>query len=248
MNLKKSDKMIAGIAVLVLIIAAVGIVLYSEDKDKVEPTPQSKEYAVEWIRGDGYLDVEESVGKGGYTDPFTVAATGSNSVITKVDVLITWKDGHSKNGLLNKGLDTITTNIGLTGEDLQEYTDKGSGNGTLTFSVFSKPQDKNIEDAEDLAEAEQIISEEYDNMNSANFDVDVTWTKGEKFSLRLGRLLNFLGDKGEDFTFEITFEYYYPDVYDVNEDNDGGDEYKDTSLNNEFKPGPYTITSYGGRV
>lgn len=248
MNLKKSDKMIAGIAVIVLIIAAIGIIMYMPEDGKIEDDSKTKEFKVEWIRGDpGHLTVDETVGADGYTEPFTVTATGSDRVITKVDVLITWEDGHSKNGLLNKGLDTIATNIGLAGEDLLEYTtDTGIGNKTLTFSVFNKPQDKTIEDVKDLNEAEQMISDEYDNMDSANFDVVVTWTKGEKFSLRLGRLLNFFGDKGEDFKFEITFEYYYPYVYDVNEDNDDDDEYKGTNL--KMKPGPYTITSYGGRV
>ena len=146
MNLKKSDKMIAGIAVLVLVIAAVGIILYSEDKDEVELTSQSKEYAVKWMRGEGYLDVEGSVGKGGYTDPFTVAATGSDSVITKVDVQITWNDDYTKGILLNKGEDTITTSIALTGGDQKVYEATGVGNETLTFTVNSKPQDKTIED------------------------------------------------------------------------------------------------------
>ena len=219
MNLKKSDKMIAGIAVLVLIIAAVGIVLYSEDKDEIKPTSQSKEYAVKWMRGEGYLPVDGSVGKGGYTDPFTVTATESDSVITKVDVLITWEDNYMKGKLFNKGEDTLTAKIGLTGEEPKEHKDTGMGNETLTFPVFSKPKDMNIEDAKDLTEAEQMIREEYDNMNSASFDVDVTWKKGEKLlTLRLVKLLNFLRDKGDDFKFEITFEYYYPIVYDVNED------------------------------
>ena len=225
MNLKKSDKMIAGIAVLVLIIAAVAIVLYSEDKDEVKPTSQSKEYAVEWMLGEDSMVVTETVGEGGYKDPFTITVPKSDAVITKVDILITWEDNYMKGKLFNKGEDTLTVNIGLTGEEPKEHKATGMGNETLTFPVVSKPQDKNIENAKDLAEAKQMISEEYDNMNSASFDVDVTWEKGEKLlTLRLTKLLNYFRDKGNAFKFEITFEYYYPEVYDVNEDNDDDDD------------------------
>jgi uncharacterized protein YpmB len=247
MNLKKSDKIIAIVAVVILIIAAIGVVLYADrEPDEVEPTTKSKEYAVEWIRSEGNLNIAESVGSEAYTTPFTITASSKpDSVLTSVNVLITWDDTITKNGLLNKGLDKITTKMALKGEDPKEYTATGMGNKTLTFSVFSKPQDENIEDAKDLTEANQMISEEYKNMDSADFDVEVTWTKGEKFSLRLGRLLNFLKDKGEDFKFEITFEYYYPDVHEVGDDG-GDDSNRETNIQTVYGATPYVSTSYIG--
>ena len=43
MNLKKSDKIIAVVAVLILIVAAVGIILYAESEDEVKVGNENEE-------------------------------------------------------------------------------------------------------------------------------------------------------------------------------------------------------------
>jgi len=175
MNLKKSDKMIAGIAVLVLIIAAVGIVLYTEEKQDKDELTEDKEFAVQWVHEVGSMTIEGSVGKTSYTEPFIITAPKSDAVITNVNVHISWTDDKMFGILRSIGADTIKTIIGLSGGESQEYQDKGMGNETFSFNVFTKPNDKDIEDVEDIAEAEIIISEEYSNMDSADFNVEVSW-------------------------------------------------------------------------
>lgn len=244
MNLKKSDKMIAGIAVLVLIVAAVGIVLYSESEDEVEPTTTTgTEYVVEWVKGEGSKVIEETVGKDGYTEAFTLAGTKDCSVITSVSFHITWEDSKMKKGLFNKGEDTLNATISSDDGQTKVHEATGAGNETLTFSLNPKPKDETIDDVKDLDEAKQMISEEYGDMDSANFDIEVSWKQGEQPSLRIGRLINWITDKGEDFKIEITFEYYYPEVHDENVELN--DDNKETNKVTVTGPGVYTVTGLG---
>jgi hypothetical protein len=245
MNLKKSDKMIAIAGVIILIIAAIVIIMYVPDKDNGEPTPTKKEYEVTWIKDEGSLVIDEYVDKEGYNKPFTVTALDHpGSVITNVYVKITWDDDYTKGKIVNKGEDIVTTKIGLSGAKPETYTDTGSGNKTLQFSVFSKPSDRLIEDVSDSAEAQQQVEDEYADMNSASFDVEITWEQGEKLlTLRLVKLLNFFRDKGEQVKLEFTFEYYYPTVMEIEDD----DENKESSMKDEtWASTPYMSTNYLG--
>jgi flagellar basal body-associated protein FliL len=64
MNLTKSDKMIAIIGVVILIVAAVGIVYYYwtyEEPEEVEIEPTMKTYKVTWATDSGNLLVGDAI-------------------------------------------------------------------------------------------------------------------------------------------------------------------------------------------
>ncbi len=227
MNLKKSDKIIVAAAIAVLIVAAIGIIFYtySEEEEITPPATGGKKYEVTWVKDEGSISsITEFVKfKETYDKPFTVTVnTPPGSVITDVHVHITWQDDYTKGLLFNKGEDTLTAIITAPGGESKTHTAKGEGNETLDFHINSEPVDEIIENVNDSIEAEQKVQEEYQGENTATFGVNVTVEKGEKLSLRPLKLLNYFRDKGNDFTFEITFDYYYPSIVESENPGDNG--------------------------
>ena len=250
MILKKSDKMIAIIGIVILIVAAISIIYYVYEEDEGETREQKKKtFEVKWIRDEGNMEIPGDTGRQSYTNPFTVTASRlkSNSVLTHVYVRIDWTDDFTKGKILNKGEDTLTANIALTGREPQTHKSTGSGNETLTFNIYSKPQDVTIEedDIETVSDVELKIADEYGDMNSASFEVEVKWEKGEKLlTLRLVKLINYFRDRGNDFTLYINYEYYYPVVYKIGDgDNGSNDDNPPTGMNKEENKGTVTYST-----
>ena len=218
MNLKKTDKIIAVVGVIILIVAAVGIVFYTsgENEGSKQPIKKTKQYSVEWISASGKLaDITGFASKKEpFTGEFTVEALEPGSVIINVDVHITWEDNIvTKFALFRKGQDTLTAVVNSSIGESKTHSATGSGNETLSFIAYSKPNDEIIEDVESETEAESVLLEKYDGMNTISFDFEVQVVVGEKLlSLRPIKLLNYLRDKGNDFTLEITYDYYYPEL------------------------------------
>ena len=179
----------------------------------IKPEKEEKQYIVEWIEEPGQIaDITSFVSKKEpLTDQFVIE-TESGSVITDVYVQVIWEDDIvTKFALFRKGLDTLTAVVNTSTGESKTHSATGSGNETLSFMFYSKPNDEIIENVESESEAENILLEKYDGMNTVSFDYEVQVVVGEKLlSLRPLKLLNYFRDKGNDFTFEITYDYYYP--------------------------------------
>ncbi len=232
MNLKKSDKMIAIVGVVILIIAAVGIVLYtaSEEPDEDEG-PTEEAFMVTWSEYSGQLAcIEGYAGKSAsYTDPIAVSVP-SGSVLTSISVQIVWDDDNTYRGILSKGEDTLTAEIAPSGGEYQTYQDTGSGNETLYFTAYDRPYDETL-DAEDYEEAQQLVYDMVQGKNDASYDVLVTVNTGEK----LRRPLQYLKDKGNAFNLFVSYTYYSPTIEqemseDMDDENNDDDDMQETSL------------------
>lgn len=229
MNLKKSDKLIALVGVIILIAAAVGIVLYTLQPKSIPTTPpkEMKKYSVEWIEKPGQIaDITEFASK---KEPYTgqfIIETKPGSVITNVDVQVIWQDDVvTKFALFRKGEDTLTATINSPTGESKIHSEKGSGNETLSFSINSKPSDEIIEDVETISDAESIVLENYDGMNTVSFDYEVKVDVGEKLlSFRPLKLLNYFRDKGNDFTFKVTYTYYEANIQEYGTPPQSGEE------------------------
>lgn len=208
MNLKKSDKIIAVVGVIILIIAGISIaVIISSEKETEEETIKSGEgtFYVTWTKDTGEISLDGYAGKKApYNEVHAVTAFGG--VLTNVNFQLTWKDDCTYFGILSKGLDKLTAEISPAGGEPQTDISTGSGNNrTISFSVNGAPLEVSVE-AEDVYEAEEIINEMFSGQDAASFDVIVTVDTGEKFR----RPLKFLKDKGNSFELKIIYEYYYP--------------------------------------
>jgi hypothetical protein len=222
MTLKKSDKIIAIIGVIILIVALFGILLYagSEEQTQETGTPKKVSYTVEWIPSSDTISKDGYAGrKGDYTEPFTIEVIKPGSVITSIDVNITWTDTKTYGIIIKRGFDTLKADITLVGGETLTHTATGSGNETLTFTINEAPSDGVIEDVEDIFAAEQKIINENADKNTASFDTLIKVTTGEKFGIRPLKLLRYIADKGENFHLEITYYYVYPEVIEVGDNN-----------------------------
>jgi hypothetical protein len=207
MNLKKSDKIIAAVGVIILIIAAVGIFFYvsTEEVEEVVTEPEEKTFYVTWTKETGEIPLDGYAGKKApYNQAHTVTAFGG--VLTSADFQLTWEDDCTYFGIFSKGLDKLTAEISMTdGEPQPPQSSVGSGDMTFPFSVNDIPMVDSVE-AEDIFEAEEIINEMFSGQGVTSFDVTVTVSTGEK----LRRPLKFLKDKGNSFELKIIYEYYSP--------------------------------------
>jgi hypothetical protein len=237
MNLKKSDKLIAIVGVVILIVAAIGIVLYtSTEKEDKDTIPEAEVFYVTWMEYTGEMPIEGYAGKV-YNEPFTIADVPAGSILTGVNVQLTWEDDNTHRGILSKGIDTLTAEICLTGGEAQPDVTQGRGNNTLSFTINDRPYDETI-DAEDFSEAGQIVYDMTQGKNDASFDVTITVKTGEK----LRRPLQYLRDKGNRFELHISYTYYTP-IISLSVSNDSGENDDDT-VTNSYRDNMYQ-TSYG---
>ena len=231
-NLKKNDKIIIIIAVIIIIISGIGIASYNPIEEDIESLNHSggNIYTVDWEKKTNSYIISDFAGK---NDPFNETYsvdTPTGSVITNVDFQIIWDDDKTIGLIIKRGLDTLTMEIDPMDGSTLTYEGTGSGNETLSFSINNVPYSESIE-AEDMAEAEQIIYNESMGKDTASFDVTVSVKTGEP----LRRPLKYLLDNGNDFEIEITYDYYIASLIeeDTNED-DNSDEF----MEEEYTP-PY---------
>ena len=183
MNLKKSDKMIAGIAVLVLIIAAVGIVLYSEDKDE---TPlgggdgKMMTYPVEYDTKMGSASPDNEGYKVTDKKEYNGVVDIGMQNVKSVTFVFDYQDkftGLFGFGILGKiGADTLTVKVmDMDGNELGSDTIKGSGNATIMIDGITDMISTSPIEAKSDAEAEELLEERYeDNPVNVTYKVKVT--------------------------------------------------------------------------
>jgi len=220
MNLKKTDKIVAVIGVIILIASAAIIAVYFSTEDDVgDPDDKELVFMVEWKEDYGSIEIlDKSAGAEAYTDPFSVSEITKGAVITKVTVRLQWEDGNSYGLLIKKGYDTLSATITLY-EISNSFEDTiGDGNETIFFSVYDEPIIREIKDPEITTkeQAEQYIykHEQVKDKNSAVFTPEVTVKVGETFKLfsPIRSLINSLRDNGNSFNLYIDYTYYYPEI------------------------------------
>ena len=242
MNLKKSDKIIAVVGVIVLIVAAVGIIAFAPgdgDDNNVTNEEKLKDYEIKWEKKNTVVKEELFVDKDGLVESDFSFSPFSNMpvVITNVEVSISWEDDLTLGVVLKNrdGEDTITAVITVDGKTLNHEA-TGTGNQTESFSINSIPLDYTIEDVETIEDAMDQIEADYSNKDTVTYGHEITWTKGEKpFNLRPGKTLNFFKDKGNDVTIEYTFEYYQADFTEIEDDDTKDTSYQGDQISEDVR-------------
>ena len=159
-NLKKNDKLILILGIIILVVSAIGIAAYTSydvgDKE-VYVEPEIKTFEYNWIEETKPMEVDGYVGKTEtYSKSFTID-TNSGSVLTSVDISIVWNDDYTHGLLIKKGEDTLTATITYGGQT-EEYNGKGSGNKELSsFKINDIPVYDSVE-AKDYNEAVENIN------------------------------------------------------------------------------------------
>ena len=224
MSLKKSDKIIAIIGVVILIIAGIGIVLYASSEDSEEDTGPSEDT-------NNMFDVikEEVTVQNNYetislrpkllrkaTTSFEVTVNARN--LKSIDITVTYTD--NKAGFLfgrlltTIGADTLSFSVSdLEGNEVGSDSIKGSGMAPISIPFSSNIITEPIE-AEDAQEAQSILESKY---------VDYQESYVIDFELKTGIWGKIRELLGKD-TFYLEVNYTYCKYYLEPMNTDGGDD------------------------
>jgi len=246
MSLKKNDKIIAVVGVVILIVAVFGILFYYEAEDTMDDDDDgmaTKEFDVRWTE---YTVDDKITGnaqkKTAYNNPINITLD-EGCILTTVEITIDWEDDYTKGLIFNKGEDTLTAKFTPESGEMQQHKKKAKGNETFSFTISNIiPKNEIIKDVEDIFVAEDKIEEDYAGMSSASFDVKVSVDVGERFlSFRPIKFLNFFRDKGNGFTLYITYKYYKSDILEIGPENNDDDN---NNTSGYTGAGVYTSTNY----
>ena len=247
MNLKKNDKIILVVGVVILIVAGAGIALYTapgSDNDDVGEASQQSDYMSSWIKKTGEVSLDDIL-EASKSEPFTKTVSinpSSQCVLTNVEFDLDWMDDRTFGLFKNKGLDTLTFEVSRNGNTKTESS-TGEGNHTFSFNINSKPMEETIE-AESESDAEDWFLSQIAGKNSETFDVTVTVDIGEpRF-----RLIKYFRDKGNDFDLSVEYTYYTLEIGMDDGDDDtkpsGGND-DDVITNNHYVGEFYINLGFG---
>jgi hypothetical protein len=245
MYLKKNDKIILLVGVVIIIIAGVGIAMYNvEDADdsNIGEDDLFDTYSYYWDDQTMEKSIfnEKFVGKSEiFEDSFTIQAP-ANSILTRVELTLSWMDDVTYRGLLSKGHDTLTMELSYNSK-MEEGSFTYEGNESYYFNINSMP-DTDIVKAESQGDAEDIIEGIFSGQNTATFDIKINVQTGEKF----WRILKRMQDKGNDFDLTASYTYY---TYALEMENNDDDDMKETGDDDSFnhKIGEFYINLGYGR-
>ncbi len=263
MNLKKNDKIIAVVGVIILVVAAIGIVLYSQEDETVPIQPPEEEktfFEVKVEENDLSEPKTLSFGKKSFRlrkesivqqgEFYTLPQLDDLKSIKSVKFNISYTDNKVKGlfGLLwkNVGKDTLDVTIkdpDGTKESIKQI--KGSGKASIEFAVNPMIDCSPIE-SESMSEAQDILK-------SRIKDNGMKW-QDQSFALsathKVGEILRPLLRVRERFdtdSFDVDIIYTY---YDYSLEDSGNEDVNDeiSEENTDFDHNVgefYSQLSYG---
>ena len=261
MNLKKNDKIIAIVGVIILIVAAIGIIIYTpQDEEKtIEPTEEEK--TIFNIKVDEreesitktftfnnksllqrlFLKMKSSLSE----DLFTI----DRENIKDIEFKVFYED--SKRGFLLKGLvgndklDVTIIDPDGTEKAIERIT--GSGNDTVEFGPIATMIDISPIEANSTSEAddelESRIAETMSDWDGETFSIYAEHKVAETFRLLL-RLRERLDT--DSFDVEITYTYYDYSLEESTTEYDGDNDEDTGDTDDYFESTAYSTTSMYG--
>jgi hypothetical protein len=233
MTLKKSDKIIAIIGVIILIVAAIGIYLYAgvEEDEEIIIEEEKMFFDIEFDETSMPImpdNQDYSVkARSSYEGIFEI----SQQNLKSIDVFVEYSDNKvgffPRLGLIGIiGADTITITI-YDSQDNEIGREKIKGSGNTTIPVKSQGSMISLEpiEAEDMLEAQTFLEERY---------IDYSETYTIHISLKTGlwgKIRELLGK--DTFDLEITYSYYNYHLMEKipGDESDGDDDLPPTGGN-----------------
>jgi len=224
MSLKKNDKIVIIVAVIILAFAGVGVAMYQSPQttSNISSTITSKSYDVSWTLRNGSLStISEFAGK---KSPYQGTIMIPEKNVKSITFNLSWIDDHMT-VMKRMGLDSLTLEVTMP-NDTYYFTETNksaqiTGEGTISSTIVNGiiPPSKPIE-ADNVQDAQTKLKEKSYN--------DDSWTEKEitiNVSVQIGeiRILKKMRDKGNDFELKITYQYYDGVLKEDMNKNTGGD-------------------------
>jgi len=242
MNLKKSDKIIAIIGVVILIVAAIGIIMYApgdKEDDNVEPPAEPINFDilveptnVPLIDNPEYPISDNLINLFGRFDRFDkseyIPVNISSRGVKSVNIFVEYNDQRSGAlfGLLkNVRADTLTVSIlDKDGTEVMAPVDiKGNGSISYDISVNNLLGVRSIS-ALDEDKAKEKLDLELMNLSDemVTYTVKVTLNEKERVLRPIHFLLEKLLDR-DTFSIQVTYDQEVYDIKSVENDGYNGD-------------------------
>jgi hypothetical protein len=211
-SLKRNDKIIIIVAIVILVLAAVGVAMYQSPKPTVIPRSGStseKTFKIIWTERNGSLDtISEFVSK---KTKFETSVKISEWNLQSVTFNLSWID-DKMTFMKRRGLDRFTFEV--TTPDAYTFTEiktsapiTGQGNITYTKNIGVIPPQSTII-APDEADAKALLSKKTSTYyDSSWYDKDIKINISVKVGESPIRILRYLLDQGNNFDLKITYTY-----------------------------------------
>ncbi|VVB61912.1 Uncharacterised protein [uncultured archaeon] len=207
--MKKNDKIVIIVAVIILVFAGVGVAMYQSPQttSNISSIITSKSYDVSWTLRNGSLStISEFAGK---KSPYQGTIMIPEKNVKSITFNLSWTDDHMT-FMKRMGLDSLTLEVTMP-NDTYYFTETNksapiTGEGTISSTIVNGiiPPSTPIE-ADNEQDAQTKLKEKTYN--------DDSWTEKEitiNVSVQIGeiRILKKMRDKGNNFDLEITYQYY----------------------------------------
>jgi hypothetical protein len=196
MSLKKNDKIVIIVAVIILVFAGVGVAMYQSPQttSNITSAITSKSYDVSWTLRNGSLStISEFAGK---KSPYQGTIMIPEKNVKSITFNLSWTDDHMT-FMKRMGLDSLTLEVTMP-NDTYYFTETNksapiTGEGTISSTIVNGiiPPSKPIE-ADNVQDAQTKLKEKSYN--------DDSWTEKEitiNVSVQIGeiRILKKMRDK-----------------------------------------------------
>ncbi|MFH1101762.1 MAG: hypothetical protein V1726_06980 [Methanobacteriota archaeon] len=249
MALKKNDQIIIILAIFVIIVAGIGIALYSQPVETNTVTQNiledMKTYEVTWhLQNASISSVDEFANKkAAYEGTLTIPRGNLKSITFNMS----WVDNKAFLGIF--GLDTLTLEVtapdGTTISDsMKSMRRTKEGNIVLTFNNINDREPSTIPfDAQTLQDAQQQLKQSpyyNDKWVDDEFTVKVSVSVGEI----LGRIRP--RDQGNAFTIDVEYQYYSGSIDEIKETIHQADEDVFTDMSQQHSTIGIMVTTGSG--
>jgi hypothetical protein len=245
MNLKKSDKIIAISAVVILILAAIGVILYTDTEPEMEITVEELyRYNVKVEENSNTLTLDNKDYSITDRKPYTGSFEVFSDNLKNIDINVEYNDNDR--GLLRflreRRKNTITVKV-YDGFDNEVDSIMITGMGNENLSIYgSDYHDIDQITAKDINEAKEKLAENLTNTGTTQeYSIVVTVEYGE---LRILKKI-FERIRKDSFSIKITANHYDYQLEKIENLNDD-DDYEETNLQLGYSPLTYVSTNYIG--
>jgi hypothetical protein len=209
-SLKKNDKIVIIVAVLILVFAGVGVAMYqspdtTNNLNTISTT--EKTYDVVWtLRNSSLNTISDFAGK---KAPYETTVTISEENVKSITFNLSWTDDRMT-FMKRMGLDSLTLEVTMP-DGIYYFKDTATsapitGEGNISHTIVKEiiPPNTPIEATDELDAQTKLKDKSY---------FDDSWTEKEitiNVSVQIGelRILKKMRDKGNYFDLEITYQYY----------------------------------------
>ncbi len=224
-SLKKNDKIIIIVAIVILIIAGVGVAMYQSPEaptDYSSMITSETSFNVTWtLQNNSLSAISDFAGK---KAPYQGSITIPEANVNSITFDLSWTDDRMT-FLKRRGLDSLTLDVAMP-DGVSSFSESNKSAPKTGYASISRTLYNNIIPPEGPIKADNEQDAQTTLMTAPYFDD--SWTDKDikiNISVQVGeiRFLKKFLDKGNDFELKISYQYYLGSLSQDTTKNTGSD-------------------------